>query len=448
MKKSPSVLRASSRRDFLKTALFGTAAAMAPQYVRAETLGLGDSVAANSRVQLGFIGTGGRGGRSLKDFLGKSDFPNVAVVGVCDVKTEKRDSAQRVANLPAKSAYIDFREMLAKESLDGVVISTPPHWHSPQAIACVNAGIGCYVEKPMSIFISEGRLLSDLARSSGARLLVGSQTRSDYPTMMKAVRLCRSGAIGDIKRIVVLLPDGNPGIPLVVEPVPEGIDYDLWLGPAPVRPYAKFRVTGGFHNILDYCGGKLADWGAHQLDVAQLALGTALSGPRELKGHGKFPKEGLYDAPYEYEIECYYPERNATVLCTSDRSHFPELAASPGVGSALRFEGTNGWIFCDRVRISASDPGLVAATEAEKSANATSRVRHKQNFIEVLEGTAPPAAPVEEGHRSATLCHLCLITTQVNAPLLWNPDTEKFEGENAELANRRLTLDRRGAWYV
>lgn len=435
---------ASTRRNFLKTLGFLSAGVFAPQIVKAETLGLNGGTAANSRIQMGFIGVGGKGSRNLQDFV--KGFKNVACVAACDVKKKGRESAIRIAKLPESAAYVDFREMLEKHSLDAVTISTPDHWHIPVARACVRKGAAVYIEKPMTLFIGEGREFCTLATALDAKVQVGSQQRSVYPSILKAVRAVREGRIGTLQNIHICLPRGAATFPYKVEPVPDDIDYDLWLGPAPVKPYCEKRVSGSFRSILDYSAGMLADWGAHHFDIAQMALGADDSGPSEVEGTGTFPEEGLFDAPVNYDLKYYYPKQNVTMYAGTDFEPLAKVTGIKGRSNSLLFLGTEGWIWCDRSKVLASSPSILEA--GPDLEGGLDRDRHKTNFVDLITSGVPAYAPPEVGHRSATICHLGLIATLLNAHLKWNPATELFEGERADLANRYIWKTRRGDWYV
>lgn len=441
---SPVRLAPTGRRGFLKTLGFLSAGAFAPQIVRAETLGLGGGTAANSRIQMGFIGVGGKGSRNLTDFV--KGFKNVECVAFCDVKQKARETALRIAKAPAGAAYVDLREMLEKVPLDAVTISTPDHWHIPAARACIRKGAAVYIEKPMTLFIGEGREFCTLAAALDAKVQVGSQQRSVYPPILKTVRAVREGRIGQLHTIRICLPKGAATFPYTVEPVPDDIDYDLWLGPAPVKPYCARRVSGSFRSILDYSAGMLADWGAHHFDIAQMALGSDVSGPGEVEGKGTFPTEGLFDAPVDYRLRYHYPKQNVTMLAGTDFEEIAKVTGIKGRSNSLLFLGSEGWIWCDRSKVLASSPSILdAGPDLEGGLD---RDRHKANFVDLITNGVPAFAPAEVGHRSATVCHIGLISLLLGAHLKWNPDAEKFEGDRSDLANRYLWKTRRGDWYV
>jgi len=451
MKKRPStILSASStaptRRNFLKALGLLSASVMAPQIVRAETLGLGGGVAANSRIAMGFIGVGGKGSRNLGDYVKAKAFPMVQVVSVCDVKEKARQVGQRIAKLPDGQVYTDFREMLSKNQLDAATISTPDHWHVPAALACIRKGMAVYVEKPFSLFVSEGRELSDVARSLNAKVQVGSQQRSVYPAILKAVRTVQEGRIGTIKNVYICLPKGAQQTPYDVVEAPSSINYDLWLGPAPVKPYSERRVSGSFRSILDYSNGMLADWGAHHFDIVQMALGMDYSGPGEIEGTATFAKEGLFDAPIDYSLHYYYPERGVNLYASSSFEPITKLTGITARANCIVFEGTNGWVYCERAKALASSPSILeSGPDLEGQMD---RDAHKANFIAAITDDVPTRANAEIGHRSATVCEIGLITLLLGTHLKWNPKIERFEGENSELANRYLWRTRRGNWYV
>ncbi|MDR2675216.1 MAG: Gfo/Idh/MocA family oxidoreductase [Opitutaceae bacterium] len=399
---------------------------------------------ANSRIRLASIGTGGKGGRNLADFL--KNFPKlVECVGVADPKAGGRANGQRIGKLPDSAVWNDFRDMLEKGGIDAVCVSTPDHWHVPATLACIRRGIAVYVEKPLCRTLAEGRLLADTAAALGAKVLVGSQQRSMYPAILKAVRAVRAGCVGELRTIRVLLHKGNPGVPFTVEPVPPSIDYPLWLGPAPDKPYSARRTGGTFRQISDYSEGSISDWGAHHLDIVQMALGMDRGGPSEVEGTGLFPTEGLYDVPYQYDARLYYPSKKVTVVVTTDPKDFPEVRGAKGLTNGIRFEGGEGFVFCDRVKTIASSPAMLDAGGFE--GKAINRAAHLKNFIDMITQGAAPCAPAETGHRSATLCHLVYTAVRLRAHLKWNPVMERFEGAGAVLANRALAIPRKEEWY-
>lgn len=444
-----------TRKQFLKTAAALAGASIAfPRILPAATLGRGGAVSPNSRVRMVAIGIGGnptklgRGGRGLTADLG---FPHVECVAICDVKKFARELGLKEANkrgakLTENDLFVDLREMLAKldGKIDAACISTPDHWHVPAALACIRRGIPVYVEKPLCRTLSEGRLLADTTAALNAKVLVGSQQRSNYGPILRSVRAVRNGRLGELKRIRVILPKGSTGFPFRPAPVPDGIDYDLWLGPAPVKPYTSQRVSGSFRSISDYSEGYITDWGAHHLDIAQMALGADLTGPAEIEGTGQFPTEGLYDVPYNYDVRLWYPDQKVEVLVTADFKDIPEVPAdTTKMVNGIRFEGTAGSIFCDRSKAIPSNPAIFAGDLADTPKPDA----HKENFYNMITKGERPSASAEVGHRSATVCHLVYAAARLNTAFKWNPVLERAEGQNADLVNRSLELPRRNYFY-
>ncbi|MHC4501121.1 MAG: Gfo/Idh/MocA family protein [Planctomycetota bacterium] len=253
-----------------KAAAIAAGAAAFPYFVPASALGTAGAAAPGNRITMGFIGTGGRGRFNMAAFMAE---PDVQVLAVCDVDARHREKARDTANLSSKSSCSDFRDLLARDDIDTIVISTPDHWHVPIAIAAVKTGKDVFCEKPLTLTIAEGRALSDAVRNYHRVFQTGSQQRSEAGFRF-ACELVRTGRIGKLNIIKAGLPGSRTIGPQPVMPVPEGFDYDMWLGPAPWKPYTKARCHGRFRHIFDYSGGKFVDWGAHHLDIVQLALAT------------------------------------------------------------------------------------------------------------------------------------------------------------------------------
>ncbi len=289
-----------TRRKFLK----GAAVAAAAPYVITRTARAQDGrTAANDRITLGFIGVGGMGGGLLGRYLGDRD---AQVLAVCDVDTQRREDARNRVNdqygearksgaYKGCDAYNDFRELLARDDIDAVVIATPDHWHAIISIEAAKAGKDVFCEKPLSLTVREARAMVDATRRYGRVFQTGSMQRS-WREFRYACELVRNGRIGQVQSINIGI--GGPSVDryLPEEPVPAGLDWNMWLGPAPWKPFNKERFSpGGWRATRDYSGGQMTDWGAHHYDIAQWALGMDNSGPVEVHPpNGKDIKQLTY----------------------------------------------------------------------------------------------------------------------------------------------------------
>ena len=421
-----------TRRGFLK----GAAATLAAPYVlTSSALGGAGRAAAGERVTVAVIGVRNRGGQLLGSLLGHGD---AQVVGVCDVDgsvVERgiRRAEDAYADGENRGRYAgvwgtaDFREVMAREDVDAVVVATPDHTHALVSIAACRAGKDVYVEKPMTLTIREGRAMVEAVRRYGRVLQVGSQRRSEGG-VRHTCELVRNGRIGKVEKVEVGfgVRPGSPQ-PWAPEPVPEGFDYDRWLGPAPWAPYTEKRCHYNFRFVRDYSGGEMTNWGAHFFDVAQWGLGTDDTGPVEVAGEGEAHATGLYDVYYRVRVSYGYA---SGVRMTCDNSH-----------KGTRFIGTEGEVGGGKTVIRGEEqigPDEVHLYRTNRG--------HMGDFLHCVRTRQDPSAPVEAGHRSATVCHLGNIAMDLGRRLRWDPVREEFPGD-AE-ANRLRGYAYRHPWRL
>ncbi|MGB2755709.1 MAG: Gfo/Idh/MocA family oxidoreductase [Phycisphaerae bacterium] len=440
-----------TRREFLRTAAVAVAA---PYVLTSTALGAAGRPPASNRIGIAHIGVGGRGGGLMSGFLGDGD---VQVLAVCDVDDNRRASAKKLVDdaysqqAPGTYAgckdYRDFREILDRPDIDGVVIATPDHWHGLLTTMAAKAGKDVYCEKPMASTIGDGRAAADAISRYGRVFQTGSQERSTG-TSRYACELVRNGRLGKIHTIRTWLPTGNMRSGATgPEPVPEGFDYDRWLGPAPWAPYHSRRCHGNFRWILDYSDGELTDRGAHVNDIALLGAGPLLVGPVEIEGRGKFIRDPLWDTAYEYHIEFTYASGlkmivdsgNApgAVVCSITRAH-----------RGVLFQGTEGWIFVaiHGGALMADPPEVLKSTIRSGEIRLGRSPGHSQDWVRAIKTRGPTMAPAEDGHRTASFCHLCTIACQLERKLKWDYQREQFI--NDEEANRHLDRPKREPWRI
>lgn len=417
-----------SRRNFLKSSLTTAtgAALFGPSIVPASVFG---ADAPGSRITVGCIGVGRMGVGDMKEILG---FKQAQIVAVCDVDRERTKHARqlvqaRYADQKNKGGYQgcamygDFRELLARDDIDAVSIVTPDHWHALPAIAAARTGKDIFLQKPLTLTIQEGRALSDTVQDYGRILQVGSQQRSETQFRF-ACELVRNGRIGKLQRVLVGLPT-DPGTgPAPPMPVPENLDYDMWLGPAPWAAYTEKRVhpekgysRPGWLRISDYGAGMITGWGSHHNDIAQWGMDTELTGPVEVQGEAEFPKDGLWDVHGKFHIE--YTYANSVKLICAD---------SGKIEQGVRFEGTQGWVYVRRGHLDAHPKSLVTSTIGPDEIHLYKSNNHKGNWLECIKSRTPPIAPVEIGHRSCTICLLGDIAMRLGRKLRWDPEKERF----------------------
>ncbi|MHC4079857.1 MAG: Gfo/Idh/MocA family protein [Planctomycetota bacterium] len=426
-----------SRRGFLGAAATSLAA---PWIIPARAWGRGDAPPPGDRITMGLIGCGGMGGANMNGFLNK---PEIQVLAVCDPDRSRRTAARnrveafyaegsRTGSYTGCESYADFRDLLARGDIDTVIIASPDHWHALHVVMAARAGKDIYGEKPLSLTVRQGRIMSDTVRRYGRIFQTGSQQRSDE-RFRHACELVRNGRIGRVHTITCGLPAGATTINQPAISVPEGFDYDLWLGPAPRAPYCEQRTHYDFRNILDYSGGKLTDWGAHHIDIAQWALGRMESGPVLIEGAGEFPRDGLWNAAIHYELNCTYDDGVRLVVT----SRFE---------NGVKFEGDDGWIFVNRGRIEAGPESLLGSTIGPNEDRLDRSTNHHQNFLDCVRSRRQPVAPIEHAHRTITIAHLGNIAMQGRRPVRWNPDTEEIVGDPT--ASRLLDVAMREPWRL
>ena len=438
-----SQARGLSRRDFIKRTSIATAgAAGIPMIVPSSALGLGGSVAPNERIVMGCIGVGSQGTGNMRGFLGLKDFQFAAM---CDVDRGHRNNAVNIVNESYGNTdcrgYNDFREMLDSEDLDGVSIALPDHWHSIPAIAAANLGLDIYAEKPLALTIREGRAIVDAVEKNGTIWQTGSWQRSQGH-FLRACELVRNGAVGAVERVEVGLPTGRPIGPQPEMPIPDGFDYDFWLGPAPDAPYTKERCHWNFRWILDYSGGQLTDWAAHHCDIANWGMGTETTGPNYIEGEGNFPKTGLWDAATDYSVWCWYGPGKSPV---APKGFWMHVSNKNPMGA--KFIGENGSIYVKRGNTLEASPTKLLDTELDDNATRLHKSRHHgRNFIEGIRTRKECVAPVQAAHHAIAIAHLGNIAMKLGRRIQWDSYNERFV--NDPMADRMLSRAMRGLWRL
>jgi predicted dehydrogenase len=421
-----------SRRHFLKAA--STAAFAAPLILPSHLWAAEGEAKANDKIVFGYIGTGTQGRHLLNSFL---PHPSVQVVAVCDVDENRRKFHQKKVNdfYSAKSGqeyngcavYSDFREVLARKDIDAVVIAAPDHWHGILAVAAANAGKDIYCEKPLSLNIAEGRAMVNAARKNNRIFQTGSMQRSSSE-FHKACELVRNGRIGKIKQVLVDVGSSSKWCDLPEETMEPGLNWDMWLGPSPMRGYNSILSPRGVHqnfpdwrNYREYSGGMMTDWGAHHFDIAQWALGMDNSGPVEI-----IPPE----------------DPKATKGLRYIYANGVEMIHAGGGG--VTFIGENGTILVNRGVFKATPVEIEKEPLGDNPIKLYKSTNHYDDFVKAIRSRQKPICDVEIGCRSASVCHLGNLAYWNHRKLKWDPEKEQFIGD-AE-ANTWLGRKNRTPW--
>ncbi len=413
-------------------------------------------VPAIERVTLGGSGCGIQGIGDMRGFLRDE---RVQVVAVCDVNRQSpgywdgaiagREPARNFVEwhyardkksgaFKGCDTYEDFRQLLARKDIDAVIIALPDHWHSIPVVMAAKAGKDIYGEKPLSLTIHEGRVMSDAVKKYNRIFQCGSQQRSD-PRFRKACEIVRNGRIGKLHTVRVGLPGGTPDFGRTQdrqdpEPIPEGFNYDFWLGPAPEAPYSPARCHVNFRWILDYSGGQITDWGGHHPDIAQWGMGTELSGPTSIRnGQATWAKEKIWNTATDFSFEAHYASGVRMIVSSRLRG-------------GVTFEGSDGWGWVNRGAIEASPVSLLDYEPAENEIRLPRSTSHFRNFIDCVRSRQQPIAPIEQAHRSITVSHLGNISLRLGRDLTWDPTTERFS--NDDKANDMLRRPMRKPWTL
>jgi len=435
--------RSLSRRQFLRRTAGAAAGAVAfPYIIPGSALGLDGAVAPSNRITLASIGVGGQG---TYDTMALANLPDTQYLALCDVDRSHREACKvkveefyknRGQENAGITLYNDFREVLARDDIDAVMIATPDFWHATVTVAAARAGKDIYCEKPLAHSVPEGRAVVNAVRQHGRVLQTGSHERSrDNARYM--CELVQNGRIGKLHTIKVNMPVDNHA-PTGNHPpmeVPEGFDYEMWLGPAPWEPYTKMRCHFYFRYILDYSGGEMTDRGAHILDLAQLGAGMDGSGPVSVEGQGIFPQDGLFNTAMSYNFRFEY-------------ANGVQIVGESKPPRGITFIGDQGWV-TEHVHegdLVASNPAILKEVIGANEIHLGRSRGHHADFIECVKTRNDPKAPVEVGHGSGTMCHIANIALRLGRKLQWDPVAETFV--NDDEANRLLAPRMRAPWQV
>ena len=406
---SPLMMKPSTRRSFIQRS--SATALSAPFFA------IGQTTTPSETIHLGFIGVGGHGhGYNLKSFLQEKDCRAVAACDVFKSRTERAvktiDSAYGDTHC---KGYGDYREVLAREDIDAVVISTPDHWHVPIARAALEAGKDVFCEKP-SLTIAEGRVLVEEVKKRGKVFQCGLEDRSVMP-YYKLAEAVRNGSIGELRHVEIELPAHTKRYVEQKQDPPEDLDWNMWLGPAPWASYSPQRVDWmGWRMLKDYSGGILTDWGAHILDTAQVANFSEHSGPVQIKGHGSIDEGVMNTAMQHFDIT--YTYANGVTMHVKSG------------GVRLKFEGSEGWCGNNgwRGTIQAHDRRIFARKYEDSKIWPLPPTEHR-NFLDCVKSRKSTTYTAEDFHRLSSALHLGNIAMTLKRPLSWDPVTEAFKDD-------------------
>jgi hypothetical protein len=476
----------STRRGFLKKS--GTAAMVIP----AAVLGRGGATAASDRVTVGIIGSGQRAVFEARQYPW---FDNAVIVAVCDAQQSRRLKAkaelekyyaQQQPERPSQGIrmYADFHELLAQKDIDAVYIATSDHWHVSMLIPSLAAGKHVHCEKPLGISVEQDLAALKAARQYKKVFQYGAELRA-FSAATKAIELVLNGRIGSVQRIYAVSPaSAQGGSNRPVLPIPQGFDYDAWLGPAPVVPFCADRCLTesprGIFNISDYTLGNIANWAAHPLDQVQRwtdAVGRK-DPPLSYEGSGEFPSTGLYDTATQWNVRCTWADGLELHFMDTDTYHALPDAPHPKVswgrgGDGLDvvkmhngavFVGTDGWVIVNYGRVLTHPESLMSSElgpqekriphSALDSLPATLpkgfqqglTASHHQDWIRAIRTGSRVADDIESAFRSDMVSQLADLCIRTGEPLRWNPEKQTIEGNATARAMMRKPM--RSPWAV
>jgi predicted dehydrogenase len=423
-----------NRRHFLKASGMAAAGAALPAwFLEREGAAAAEPkpLSPNDRPGIALIGCGGQGTGDCGNARRYGD-----VIAVCDVHRSQAERAAKRFKPEGKSGpviYSDFRKVMERDDVHIIITGTPDHWHTLVNLLAVKTGKDVYTEKPLTLTIDEGKRLVKAVKESGRIVQVGSQQRSDRNFRL-ACELVRNGRLGKLRRIIVGLPTGPREGPFKPVPVPEGMDWDFYLGQTPKVEYNGQNAHWNFRWWYQFSGGQMTDWGAHHNDIAQWGNGTERSGPVEVNGRSLVNMiPGGYDAAAEYYIKFRYAN-DVTMIVLNDEV----------VPNGVKFVGEKGaWIFVTRGRIEASKPELLSDPLPDDAIRLYKSDDHMRNFFDCVRSREQPICDVEIGHRSISTAHLGVIAVRTGVPLRWDPDQEQFVGDNADAGNKWVAREMR-----
>jgi predicted dehydrogenase len=416
-----------TRRRFLATAAKASAVVAAPLIVKARALGLDGGVAASERITLSGLGIGPRGSYVLSCFMRE---PIVQFVAIADVRADRREATRQTAEAqygPGVAMYRDFREMLPREDIDAVLIATGDRWHTPASVCAARAGKDVYCEKPCSMTIAESQALAEAFRRYGGIYQAGTQRRS-VANFIFAKELCQSGKLGPLTTVHAntLHPaTSHDWLPAQPEPARDQVDWDLWLGACPWRPFNQTYIDGGWRGFFDFHGGGILEWGAHTVDLCNWA-GT---------DDERMPV--LYE-PTPGGCVCTYDDGLKLVMREQDWM---------GLGTcSVRYEGEDGWVETgDSGRLEFSS-GQLRSEQRQFQEEGTSAISHVKNFLESIKTREPAHSNAEVVARSHIICHAAYIAWQLGRPLEFDPVKVEFRSD--EEANRMRSRALRDPWTI
>jgi len=430
---------ALTRRTFLTHS--GTLAAAASTGVFGWPVAAAEKPAsANDRPRLGAIGLRYQGSVITEKAMEYGDL-----VAVCDVDSHVRDQAKASFGSTARR-FEDYRDLLARPDVDIVLIATPDHWHTKMVIDACRAGKDVYCEKPLTLTIDEGKLLTRVVKETGRVVQVGSWQRSDHRFRL-AVEMVRQGRLGKLERVDVVLGKNESGGPFPIRPVPRNLNWNLWQGQSPAREYIEQRCHYTFRWWLEYSGGQMTDWGAHHIDIARWAVGAD---PVLIEGRARYPEvENGYNVPLDYQ--CRYLFANDVEMTVRDTGR-----------NGVMFTGSEGRIFVNRGSLSGtpveelnSHPlpreayklyGHDNLDRAPRMGKLDAIKNHMGNFFDCVRTRKQPLSDVAGQHRSVSVCHLGNIAMRLGRPLRWDAEEERFTGD--EQANRYLSREQRKGFEI
>ncbi len=455
----------SNRREFLKTTAALAGAALPYWYTSAQNRALGHALV-NDRLTLGCIGTGDRW-----NGVGPAAMNFADCVAVCDVdkahaekgKAKALESRQKNGKDYQVDLYEDYRQLLDRPDIDVVTIVTPDHWHSKIAIEAMRAGKDVYCEKPLTLTINEGKQIRKVLEETKRVFQVGTQQRSEMGLrFLQAVAMVKDGRIGQVKRVICNIGGSTDSGHIDEAPVPEGLNWEMWLGQAPKVAYRSSTTARTSNNRYpasrchyefrwwyEYSGGKMTDWGAHHVDIASWALGIDETGPTSVEGVAKHPCEFKNGMPTRDDCYNAAVSFDVTVMCPGDvEMHIVSESAD---GNGILFEGTEGRFHVSRGSMKgkpaedlASNPiteeRMMALYKGKQPGN------HMGNFFECVRDRTDPISDVYSHHRAMTTCHLANIAIRLGRKLQWDATTEQIVGDAA--ANQWLGREQRKGYEI